>query len=99
MILTLPPAHHEPPAVRSCIDKVREVEWVKVGHNKWVRVIVVKNEPGTWEHGRCVPDPVRRPAPKPTHIPTGKPTSKPTGKPTGKPTVKPTGKPTLHPAV
>lgn len=55
MIATLPPFDHKPPVVRSCIAKVRETEWIRVGHNKWVRIVVVKDERGTWHNGRCVP--------------------------------------------
>ena len=104
MILVPPHSVHTPPA-RVCVVKVHETEWVQV-HHKWVRVVVVKDERGTWHDGRCVPDPVRHtPEPKPTHIPELKPaptrTLKPIGHPTGHPTVKPTGtgKPTVHPTI
>lgn len=99
-MIFIPPHSVPAPPARTCFVKVRETEWIKVGHNKWVRVVIVKNERGAWHHGHCVLDPVRpAPYPKPTHIPTLKPTVKPTGHPTGKP--KPTVKPTetLKPVV
>ena len=85
MILVPPHVIHTPPA-RSCIVKVRETEWVKVGH-KLVRITVVKDEHGTWHDGRCVVPVAPKPKPKPTHIPVFKPTVKPTHTPTAPPKV------------